>query len=132
MSTPRIFISHSHLDDDFGLKLINELRTHLGEEAVWYDSSGGLRGGDEWWDTIVREITERDTFLVILSTNALSSPWVLHEMAIAYYQHINIGKRLLPIRYQPCEVPVHWELIHSCNFTDLQHYDTNLAMLLTD
>jgi WD40 repeat protein len=131
MSTPRIFVSHSHLDDDFGLKLINDLRAYLGEEAVWYDSSGGLSGGDAWWDMIVREITERDTFLVILSSNALSSKWVRPEMAIAYYQHINTGKRLLPIRFQPCEVPVPWELIHSFNFTDPQHYDVNLAKLLT-
>jgi len=54
MSTsPRIFISHSSKDDDFGTQLVEDLRRVLGDEdAVWYDSQGGLRGGDAWWHKI--------------------------------------------------------------------------------
>jgi len=48
MSTPsqlqhRIFISHSHIDNEFGTRLTQDLRCVLGDEnAVWYDVLGGL------------------------------------------------------------------------------------------
>jgi ribonuclease BN (tRNA processing enzyme) len=66
MTLPRIFISHSHKDNAFGLHLVKDLRAQMGEDAIWYDISGGLRGGDEWWNTIVQEITSRDIFIVVL------------------------------------------------------------------
>ena len=96
---PTVFVSHSHLDNAFGLRLIADLRARLSTEAVWYDVSGGLHGGDEWWREIVRQITARDIFLVILSPNALASDWVPREMAMAYHLHVKRGKRLLPIYY---------------------------------
>ena len=55
MSTPsqpqhRIFISHSHIDNEFGTRLAQDLRRALGDEsAVWYDNLGGLHGGDTCW-----------------------------------------------------------------------------------
>ena len=54
--TPRIFVSHSHKDNDFGMKLVPDLRQVLADESiVWYDAlsgshGGGLRGGDKWWE----------------------------------------------------------------------------------
>ncbi|HEV2459809.1 MAG TPA: EVE domain-containing protein, partial [Ktedonobacterales bacterium] len=50
----RIFVSHSHQDNDFGMRLVHDLRLALGgsEESVWYDTSGGLHVGDEWWRVI--------------------------------------------------------------------------------
>ena len=46
-SSFRIFVSHSHKDNDFGFKLVQDLRRVLGDEtAVWYDARGGLHGGD--------------------------------------------------------------------------------------
>ena len=62
-ATPRLFVSHSHEDDGFCLRLIADLRTRLGEEAVSYDTSGGLHGGDRWWERIIAEITERPFFV---------------------------------------------------------------------
>ena len=45
---PQIFISHSLVDDAFEKRLVADLRARLGESAIWYDSSGGLHGGEEW------------------------------------------------------------------------------------
>ncbi len=76
MALPRLFVSHSHLDSDFTKRLVADLQSRLGAAAVWMDEYGGLHGGDEWWRKIVAEITDRDTFLVVLSPRALVSDWV--------------------------------------------------------
>ncbi|HEY7339297.1 MAG TPA: toll/interleukin-1 receptor domain-containing protein, partial [Ktedonobacterales bacterium] len=97
MNNPHIFVSHSHRDDEFGMRLISELRTRLGEEAVWYDSSGGLHGGDEWWNRIVAEITSRDVFIVIFSPDSVNSKWVIDETNIAWALRHRIGTRIIPV-----------------------------------
>lgn len=96
-----IFVSHSHEDDAFCLELIGDLRARLGKEAVWYDTSGGLDGSDAWWDRIVAEITARPNFLVVLSPHAYTSKWVLEEMRVAFFQHVELGKRLLFVQVAP-------------------------------
>ena len=89
MSTPsqpqhRIFISHSHIDNEFGTRLAQDLRRVLGDEsAVWYDVLGGLHGGDNWWEKIVEELTDRKVFVVVLSPEAALSPWVRDEINLA-------------------------------------------------
>ncbi len=110
-TAPKVFISHSHRDNAFGLRLIADLRAQLGDDAIWYDVSGGLHGGDEWFNHIVHQITGRDVFLVILSPHALASGWVQHEMAIAYHLHLTQGKRLAPILYRPCELSVELDIL---------------------
>jgi formylglycine-generating enzyme required for sulfatase activity len=132
MASPRIFVSHSHVDDAFGKRLVGDLRARLGEDAVWYDASGGLHGGDEWWTTIRAEITARDVFIVVLSPDALASVWVPREMNIAYFQHAKVGKRLIPVFFRPCEPPADWQLIHGFDFADPQRYEQALVELLND
>lgn len=138
-TNPTVFVSHSHLDNAFGLRLIADLRAQLGETNVWYDVSGGLHGGDEWWREIVRQITARDVFVVILSPNAQASQWVPEEMEHAYYLKVTQGKRLLPIRYQPCVFPIemsHWERIQGLPCRDPQAdargYAQDVAAILAD
>ena len=88
-SALRIFISHSHKDNEFGIKLVNDLRHVIGDEdAVWYDARGGLNGGDIWWDKITRELRRRKVFIVLLSPDALKSPWVKKEISIAWARHV--------------------------------------------
>ncbi len=71
----RIFISHSHIDNEFGTRLAQDLRRALGDEsAVWYDVLAGLHGGDNWWEKIVEELTARKVFIVVLSPEAVASP----------------------------------------------------------
>ncbi len=138
-TNPTVFVSHSHLDNTFGLRLITDLRAQMSDDAVWYDISGGLHGGDEWWREIVRQITARDVFVVILSPNALASKWVPEEMEHAHYLKVTQGKRLLPIRYQPCVFPIemsHWERIHGLPCRDPQAdargYTQDVEAILAD
>lgn len=117
MPSPRLFVSHSHLDSDFAKQLVADLQRRLGAESVWMDESGGLHGGDDWWRKIVAEITDRDVFLIVLSPRALASEWVLKEMGIAYFQYVKAGKKLRPVLLETCSLTTDWDLIQAINFT---------------
>src|SRR5438105_15959714 len=108
-SVPSIFVSHSSKDNYFGIKLIQDLRHALGDETkVWYDVSGGLYGGDDWWSRIVEEITTRNIFIVILSPDSMDSQWVNDEIKIAWRQKNtndhSLRKFIIPILYRPCKI----------------------------
>ncbi|HEX8728574.1 MAG TPA: SUMF1/EgtB/PvdO family nonheme iron enzyme [Ktedonobacterales bacterium] len=130
---PRIFVSHSHEDHAFCVRLIGDLRARFGEEAVWYDASGGqhgLTGGEAWWDEIVAEITARPYFLVVLSPNAVASRWVPQEMGIAFRQHVELGKRLLPVRLADAPRRADWAGLQEFHFEAPRPYEVALAELI--
>ncbi|MBA3825069.1 MAG: SUMF1/EgtB/PvdO family nonheme iron enzyme [Ktedonobacterales bacterium] len=129
MTAPRIFVSHSHQNNDFGLRLVGDLRQRLGEDGVWYDVSGGLHGGDEWWDMILRELTSRDTFIVILSPDAMASKWVRDEMSIAWRLRHEVGLTIIPVLWQPCERRADFALLQEVSFMAPRAYDAGLAEL---
>src|SRR5262245_44671308 len=132
-TTHGLFVSHSHEDDAFCRRLIDDLRANLGEDAVWYDTSGGLHGSDDWWDRMVAEITVRPFFLVVLSPAASASNWVPEEMKIAFRQHVELGKRLLPVRLADAPRREDWKSIQEFDFTlasDPARYATALAEIL--
>jgi tetratricopeptide (TPR) repeat protein len=130
MDAPSIFVSHSHKDDEFGVRLIADLRARLGEDAVWYDSSGGLHGGDEWWNRIVAEITARSVFIAIFSPDSVNSKWVIDELNIAWANRHRIGTRIIPVIYRPCDLRADWLLLHQVSFIAPRPYDSALAELL--
>ncbi|HEU5437735.1 MAG TPA: SUMF1/EgtB/PvdO family nonheme iron enzyme [Ktedonobacterales bacterium] len=79
---PRIFVSHSHEDNDYCRAFIAALRGALGgDDAVWYDEHnlgwGNIRR------TIERELEQRQHFVAILSPAAVESPWVNDEIDAA-------------------------------------------------
>lgn len=130
MDTPRIFVSHSHQDNEFGVRLVSGLRERLGEATVWYDSSGGLQGGDEWWNRIVAEITSRDVFIVIFSPDSVNSKWVIDEINIAWALRHRIGTRIIPVLYRPCDLRADWLLLQSVSFVAPRPYESAMLDLL--
>jgi hypothetical protein len=128
--TPLIFISHSSGDNDFGYTLAADLEAALGPGSVWYDSAGGLKGGDVWWDRIVTELTDRPIFVVLLSPQALASAWVHDEIRLAWQQkNGERGKVIVPVLHQPCDPPAYVGMVQFVRF-DNQSYETALPMLL--
>jgi hypothetical protein len=76
----RIFVSHSHDDNDWCAKFVARL-AQLGAD-VWYDISG-LNYGVDWLDAIEREIRDREVFIVVLTPSSAASYWVKKEINMA-------------------------------------------------
>src|SRR5262245_8319762 len=137
MSTPqapniRIFVSHSSSDNEFGIRLSDDLRRVLGDPtAVWFDSAGGLQAGDAWWRTIVAEVTARPIFLVIWSPDAQASSWVNDEIDLAWQQKNDPGgKRIIPLLYRPCSLREDLRTRQVISFTTPQEYERGFSALL--
>ena len=132
VAIPRIFVSHSSADNEFGLRLVADLRLALGDEhSVWYDASGGLGGGDIWWDQIVMELTERQVFIVVLSPDAVASKWVQDEVRLAWQQRNSTsGKVIIPVMLRPCDVPRILRLVQYVWFIPPRPYEDAFSELL--
>ncbi len=130
-TSPRIFVSHSSKDNEFGVQLVQDLRRKLGsEDAVWYDSHGGLFGGDAWFDIIKKELTARHVFIVVLSPDALDSKWVQDEIRMAWRQRNEPGgKHIIPILYRECEVPEELKTVQMISFLPPESYDNAFPKL---
>jgi hypothetical protein len=103
-TTYRIFISHSSKDDDFGIKLAEDLSFVLQDnEAVWYDHlpENGLTGGTKWQPEIEKKVRECPIFIVILTSDSLDSRWVKFETEIALRQR-KPKKHIIPLLYRQC------------------------------
>ncbi len=128
MGHKRIFVSHSHQDNDFGKRLVHDVRLALGgrEESVWYDASGGLHSGDEWWKVIRQEMEQRPIVIVILSPNAMASEFVNKELDMAVLE----GKQIIPVLWQPCKVRIDLTRLQYIAFTPPTPYEQALQELL--
>jgi tetratricopeptide (TPR) repeat protein len=133
MTSPghRIFVSHSHIDNEFGKRLAQDLGQVLKDEsAVFYDVLGdvldGLHGGDTWWDKIVEELTARDVFLLVLSPDAMNSPWIRREINIA----LNKNKFILPILHRSCTIRPDLETIQIISFLAPKSYEAAFLEVL--
>jgi oligopeptide transport system substrate-binding protein len=88
--TQRIFVSHSHKDDEWCRGFVNALQA-AGNDA-WYDTSE-LQAADLWIPRIQQELRQRDIYLVIVTPDSAASPWVQREMQLA----LAANKRILPV-----------------------------------
>jgi hypothetical protein len=100
---PSVFISYSSVDKRFAYRLIIDLLT-LGF-SVWFDD-WELLVGDFLSEGLIRGIESSTWFLLLLSPNSISSPWVKTEIetALALEQRRK-GIVVLPLLIAPCEVP---------------------------
>jgi serine/threonine protein phosphatase PrpC/Flp pilus assembly protein TadD len=136
MSTPeqkavRIFVSHSHADNDFGVKLVQDLCFVLEDDsAVWYDARGGLEGGDNWWPKILEELSTRNVFIVIWSPDATNSKWVNHEVNIAWKQMTTQGKQVIPLLFRSHKMREDLDTLHVIDFQETRSYDEAFLELL--
>lgn len=88
------FISYSRTDSAFIDRLEADLRAYGFD--TWVDRQH-LEGGADWARVIEQQIEQRETLVVALSPDAITSTWVRREITFA----LNGGKHIIPIIARP-------------------------------
>jgi TIR domain len=78
--------------------MAEEMRRH--GIPVWY-SKTNIMGAQEWHDEIGAALQRCNWFVVILSPNALKSPWVKNELLFSLNHH-RYRKKIVPVLYKKC------------------------------
>lgn len=106
MSQPRIFVSHSHQDDAFTLRLVADLKR--AGAAVWVDVVNV--GAGDFLDRINEALDACEWVVLVLTSHALSSPWVKQEINAAIrLKHQSRIRDIIPIQVGHVEkIPPLW------------------------
>ena len=89
----KVFVSHSHADAELAAR-ISEALQEMGLD-VW-DSDLNLLPGDNWAAEVARALEESDAMVVLLTPDAINSPWVRREMEYALGAK-RYSNRLIPV-----------------------------------
>src|SRR5690242_15887224 len=102
MISQQIFLSHSHLDNDFCQRVVEHIKRSLPDADIFYDERT-IIGGDPWMRRLQHEVIARPIFIVILSPNSVESEWVREETNLALSEAMkHRERRIIPIRYREC------------------------------
>lgn len=93
-----IFVSYARVDQEFALRLAKALRG-FGFD-VWIDQLD-IQAGKRWDREIEVALERCPAFLIVLSPASVASDNVLDEVNFA----LEHGKDIVPVLYQPCNVP---------------------------
>jgi TIR domain len=128
-----IFLSHSKVDREWVLSLKRALEAY--QVTVWFDEQQ-LRPGDLWVDGLELGLGQSRSVGLVISPDAVASPWVKEEYhrAIILANRINEtggpGLRLIPLRLRAAPLPGFLEGRQSVDFTDEQQFPFALARLV--
>ena len=119
----KIFISYSRQSEAVTQTLAKDM-DDLGH-SVWFDRE--LSGGQSWWDKIIENIRECETFVMVLDPRALSSIACKREYSYAH----DLGKPILPVLVSS-EVSVNLlpEALSKIQMVDYRNRDTEAAFKL--
>ena len=111
MSSKKTFISYSHADTKFVIKLTEDLRTAGAD--FWLDQRDILPG-DKWIEEIGKGLKESQIHLIILSKSAIESRHCMNESVASYVKN----KPIIPLLIEECERPWWLENVQYIDFTD--------------
>ncbi len=104
------FISYTHEDTEFALKLAHHLKKQ--DVAVQIDQWNILP--DDEWDQAIEELVRNcEHFLMILSPAAINS-WIVREQ---FAWALEMEKSIIPVVYQSCQLPSQLQDIPYIDFT---------------
>lgn len=128
MGQPRIFVSHSHLDDRFTKRLVNDL-TRAGAD-VWVDKAAINHGN--FMQVIDQALSQCEWLVLVLTPHAIDSEHVRAEVFASLHRVTNGYMRgVIPILAAPCQpgaIPPLWDVLHRYDAT--RRYRAALAELL--
>jgi hypothetical protein len=119
-----VFISYSRVDTAF-VDVVYRLLSSKGYDA-WVDRRS-LDAGSRWDAEIERAIREHSDMIVVLSPDSTESQNVADEWSYA----LDEGKRIIPVKYRECHVPMRLRRLHSIEFT-ASDFPTSFAKLTNE
>jgi hypothetical protein len=116
-----IFISYTHADGEFALRLAHLLKElHV---DVWIDRLD-IPAGAHWDDAIQEALTHSECIIVLLTPSSVTSRNVLDEVAFGLEEN----KLVIPILVQKCQMPLRLRRLQYIDFTT--SYDTGISHLV--
>jgi hypothetical protein len=100
----RLFLSYSHADEDMKTELDKSLimLKRSGKIDVWQDRE--LLPGEEWDDTIKKELATADIILLLVSVDFNNSQYIWDkELAVAMQRQEKGEARVIPVILRACE-----------------------------
>ena len=111
----KLFVSYARVNRPAVDELVGHLQI-LGFET-WVDSS--IRGGEQWWDVILKAIADCDAFVAVVSRAALSSEACGREFQWAEA----LGKPVLPVAIESltAALPARISARHIVDYAEVGH-----------
>lgn len=119
------FISYSRVDQDFAMKLANDLR-QKGIE-IWFDQFD-IPTGALWDIEIEKALKLCSTFIVIISESSVGSKNVLDEISYA----IDERKKIIPIKLAQCDIPFRLRRFQHIDFSKSYQLGFRNVLLASD
>ena len=120
------FISYYSGDRDFVDRLDRDLK--LRELFVWRDQRE-VDIGDPLSGRIQEGLTQSYCFVIVLSPEALSRPWVIEELRAAYAMRLAGELKILPLLHKDCTIPPFLSDYRYVDFRDAGRYEESIALL---
>jgi hypothetical protein len=95
---PQIFISYTQSDQEFAVRLADDLR--IGGATVWLDIQNA-EPGRYWGRSIERALSESHMMIVVLSRAALETAHV----AVEWQAYLEAHRPLVPLLVEACDLP---------------------------
>jgi TIR domain len=120
--TSSIFLSYARADNEFALKLAQDLRA--AGTSLWVDQFD-IEPGQPWDTAVEQALKQSPIMLVIISSASIQSANVLDEISFA----IETKKRIVPILHEKCDLPFRIRRLQYVDFT--KGYDQGNCALLS-
>lgn len=125
----KVFVSHSHKDDDFAMKFAADLSA-AGVE-VWVDKRE-IRY-DDFIKWINQGLAQSHWLVLVMTPDSLQSSWVETEVnaALSLVKHGRM-RGVIPIVARPCnesDIPAIWAVLH--RYDAVRDYQATLSELLS-
>ncbi|MEK6323854.1 MAG: toll/interleukin-1 receptor domain-containing protein [Acidobacteriota bacterium] len=119
---PTVFVSYAGCDVDFAKKLSRALETN--NVPVWF-AEWDIDYGDDIVEQIQFGMESTRSFIIVLSPESVSRPWVRKELATAFFQELSgPGKLIIPLRYKDCELPSFLRTHKWIDFSRSEEFDS--------
>ena len=74
-------------------------------------------------------MTQSYCFVIVLSPEALSRPWVIEELRAAYAMRLAGELKILPLLHKDCTIPPFLSDYRYVDFRDAGRYEESIALL---